>query len=235
MKQSHEKFLTKDKLKENAETWKYDTNVNEKNSGLYAFNRTESAEENNLNIIRLHGVSFIKDVIPKLIAGKKKGEKVKILDIGAGAAFFADEIREAFPDQVRVFSTGLSKKIAKDYRKKNKLKENQKLHPDDLKWRSILELSNFEEFDLIIDTFGEYNYGISESFTKNAAEGRAASYLTAVIKKLKPGGQASLVSNFNYFWTVEGKNFLEQLGEKHNVRITSPKELPNLLRIEKPK
>lgn len=159
------------------------------------------------------------EVIPSLILNKKQG-KVKILDVGAGVGFFTEQIRKKFPDEVEVFSTGLSKKSARDYRKSEKnVNFAKNLHPQDLKWRTILELSDFEEFDLIIDTFGEqanliYKKDAVKSFEK---------YLRAVLAKLKKGGWASIypihILDESQYKT-ETEEIISRLGKEHKVQIT---------------
>jgi hypothetical protein len=103
----------------------------------------------------LHGEFIILSVIPRLLKNKPVGYKLKILDNGGGIGVLTDQIRKRFGNEVEVYSTGLSKRVAKKYRKEN---DYPNLHKNDLKWRSIEELSDFPEFDLIIDTFGELYY-----------------------------------------------------------------------------
>lgn len=55
------------------------------------------------------------------------------------------------------------------------------LHPDEAKWRSILELSDWPEFDLIIDTLGELLY--VDSYIEFRQK------LAACVAKLRPGGR----------------------------------------------
>jgi hypothetical protein len=161
---------------------------------------------------------------------------VNILDVGAGAATFSDEIRNKFGDKVQVYSTGLSKKVARDYRKNNEL---DKLHPNDLKWRSILELSAFEEFDLIIDTIGEFSYsvaGLQQKEKGGESPEKAQEYLQAVVKKLRPGGVASIASYYvlSYASGV-GKETIKELEKEYNVTISPVKDSSrSLLRIYKP-
>jgi hydroxymethylpyrimidine pyrophosphatase-like HAD family hydrolase len=46
---------------------------------------------------------------------------------------------------------------------------DHKLHTDDLKWRSIRELTDFPEFDLIIETNGEFYYSYGTERRKKSA------------------------------------------------------------------
>jgi len=102
---------------------------------------------------------------------------------------------------VKVYTAGLSKKSAREYKKDRYKtfnidtgpKPSPSLQPDDLRWRSILELSDYPEFDLIIDTFGEQLYSTHPegNFAKISVEIFEA-YIRAVIKKLLPGGRAFL-------------------------------------------
>ena len=72
----------------------------------------------------------------------------------------------------------------------------EKLHPNDLKWRSIKELSNYEEFDLIIDTYGEFAYSTGANMDLQPINGvsteRVFDHLFFIAAKLKPGGTAYL-------------------------------------------
>lgn len=131
-----------------------------------------------------HSRSLIDSVIPKLLATNKK---VKILELGAGTCLATDEIKNKFPDEVKfgklkVYSTGLVKRTAQQQRANFKLEQ---LHRNDLKWRSVKQLSDFPEFHLIYETFGELKY--SANSLKSLKE-----YLTLICKKLMPGGFASI-------------------------------------------
>ena len=138
----------------------------------------------------MHGVPLLGELIPELIK-KRGGAQVRILDVGAGAGFFTDEIRKTFGNKVKVFSTGLSKENAQAFRDIHLDPENSKLHKDDLKWKSVVELSDFEEFDLIMDTFGEFTYmldGIMGNDKK--VFDRIEDYFRIIARKLKRGGVA---------------------------------------------
>ncbi len=228
-----DKLITKDRMKEKVDDWQFALAAQEKVGLEYKFDRLDRGEN---SVSELHGVSFIRNVIPELIKTKKNGEKVRILDSGAGAAFFTDEIRKAFGDKVEVFSTGLSKEVALAHRKKNKPVGEHELHPNDLKWYSILQLSDFEEFDLIIDTFGEYYYNVKQGgFNSDENYADTLDHLTAVIKKLKPGGLASIVPT-NALLDPSGVRFqsmLQQLEEQYGVTTEILEHNPDVLRIEK--
>jgi hypothetical protein len=144
-------------------------------------------------IDRLHTYSFVGDLIPKKIEELRGSRPVKILLVGGGIGVFAEQLRAKFKDQINVYSTGLSKRLVKGIRRDigtaagfaingHLINISNKLHLHDLKWRSILQLSEFPEFDFIIDTVGEYFY----------AEYIRERYLRAVIAKLLPGGMASI-------------------------------------------
>jgi SAM-dependent methyltransferase len=239
MKFKGEKFLSKEELKNKVKSWQKSASEREASGFRYEVARTDKngpsvpgAQEKD-SIESLHGVSFIRDIIPELIAKKRNAEKVKILDVGAGAALFTDEIRKSFPGKVEVFSTGIRKKTAKEYRKENVPTGENNLHPNDLKWRSILELRDFEEFDLIIDTFGEYFYSDMSSVPDDRRR-IITEYLTSVIKKLKPGGVASLSPRMISKYTNQGyadRPFLDSLESQYRVKISQIE--PHSLRIEK--
>ena len=225
-----EKFLPQSQLLvEKAGDWQYATSKQERSATpLYGGLEFSRGSE---DIKKIHGIDFLNDIIPRLIFNKEKGEKLRILDIGAGAAIFADQVRNTFPEDVIVFSTGLSKKTAKDFRNKS---GNAKLHQNDLKWRSITELSDFEEFDLIIDTFGEFNYQVfsKQEFNPKAVKKRFLELLTIVIKKLKPGGIASI----SPWHTLQETGELGMLEQKYNVSINKVSVVGQkepVLRVEK--
>jgi SAM-dependent methyltransferase len=155
-------------------------------------------------IKEVHLISFIDEVIPRMLEQKKPGEKVRILDVGGGIGVYAEELRKHFKDRVAVATTGISKAFARDVRKREKGTPYilggiaEKLHPQDLKWRSVYELSDYPEFDLIIDSFGELEYSVNYYDYRDVEKVR--DYLRIVCRKLKSGGEASLfplyISNF---------------------------------------
>lgn len=131
-----------------------------------------------------HSRSLINNVIPELLATNKK---IKILELGAGTCLATDEIRNKFSNEIesgklKVYSTGLVKRTAQQQRVKFDLKQ---LHQNDLKWRSIKQLSDFPEFHLIYETFGELKYSANRLSSLKE-------YLTLICKKLMPGGFASI-------------------------------------------
>lgn len=136
-----------------------------------------------LSISKAQELYFIRDIIPKMLERKRtQGEKeyANILDVGGGIGLYAQQIRDNFgPEKVRVYTTGLRKRLAKKVREKR----GGRLDKDDLRWRSILQLRDFPEFDLILDTWGEFYYTDDKNKQK---------YLDAVIKKLLPNGFACI-------------------------------------------
>ena len=192
-------FLDKASLKELAKTWKAGaqkfepTHIGGSNYPVnYFADRIEGNHREDETIEHIHGESFIEKVIPNKLKDLKPGQKLKILDNGAGAALFVDQIRAAFDDKVDVYSTGISKRVAQTYRRDHLL---PKLKLKDLKWRSISQLKDFPEFDLIIDTWGEQYYRTignrkGENLLVDASE--YEKHLEQVVKKLLPGGYASL-------------------------------------------
>jgi len=182
------------------------------------------ADKNDLDIAQVHGVSFIKEVIPKLIQNKieesirlnRPVEKVRILDVGGGVGIYAEQLRKTFGDDVEVLTTGLRKKPVRQFRKlADKINKadpeikdamywktagpildgniSGKMHKNDLIKRSVLEFRDFPEFDLLIETAGELAY--QTDFNRQADLSTLKfleEYLCAVVKKLKPGGVASI-------------------------------------------
>jgi hypothetical protein len=241
MKFKAEKFLPETEIKKRSADWKKQARGKELGPGFHSYvvtrvegkNYNRDLVQSGFSIESAHHISFIEIVIPELIAQKKPGEKVKILDVGAGVGAYAEQIRRMFSDKVEVYSTGLSKKAAIGYRKHQKETYDlspiesdlnpplsSKLHPNELKWRSVKELSDFEEFDLIIDTYGEAFYSkkiyghASEKLTQERML-EFSTYLSIVVKKLKPGGIISIAP-------CSIKDFIdttEELGKKLGVKI----------------
>ncbi len=153
-----------------------------------------------------HGVDFFAE-IEQRITHLKPGESVKVLILGGDTAFFNDELRRRFGDSVDVYGTTLEtaysrirkRDIVQKIQDKNNplhlsegLREylmdtlSADIHPNDRKWRSIVQMANFPEFDMIIDTFGEIRYSSSSS-----EEGGARLFeltMRAALLKLQPGG-----------------------------------------------
>lgn len=229
-----ENFLGPDELKNSADSWQKmakelepaGKNEQVKNyygkkriyrEDIFTVDRVEghvNTDEMERNIINIHQVSFIQEVIPKLRKELPKGKNLKILDVGAGTALFSDQLRKELED-VKVYSTGLSKQAANAHRKE---KGYFKMHPDDLKWRSILELSDFEEFDLIIDTFGELGYALWGKETEEAIS-ILKRYLMAVIRKLNPGGFASITYSRSRIPKELFENVIQEMNKIANINI----------------
>lgn len=237
MKFKGEKFLTPNELKSKAQDWKKQAKKKESpesDPSSYYHNGVDRIEEHpreGKNIKEEHGVSFLEKIIPSLIRTKKDGKRVKILDLGGGVGDFANQIRQKFGAKVEVFTTGLSKKAAREFKKKRfkelhrnpdfrqVLKTPLSLHPNDLKWRSVLELSDYPEFDLIIDTIGEQYY---QKFTKETPLVTYLNYIRAVAKKLNSGGQAYITPSLT-LWNISMAHpeLLENLESELNVVINN--------------
>lgn len=174
----------------------------------------------------LHGMSFIKYIEDQLKDRDTKYGKFKVLDLGGGAGLFAEQLRQKFGNKIDVFTTGLRKKPAKELRRNDKqihelqgLKFGKKINVQDLKWRSIEQLTNYPEFDLIIDTWGEALYTETD-FKK---------YLMAVIAKLQPNGLASIT--FDSERKDDGQTLAEMLKNLHTIVVEFEGE--GLMRIRK--
>lgn len=189
----------------------------------YPVTRTEGNKIEGADISGAHFERFIAETIPRLIA-ENPDRKIKIIDIGGGAALFAKQIRDAFGDKVEVFTTGLKKKAAKMARAKEGLSE--KLDKNDLKWRSILQLHDFPEFDLMVDTFGEFFMG------DKTLEGQMV-YITTVIKKMALGGHASIWAGYLHHKIINS-DILRKMEIENGVKIEFV-ELSRVLKIDKPK
>lgn len=183
------------------------------------------SDDKTSRIEAVHSQRFIFDVIPKLLAKKPEGQKkVRVLDVATGAGLWAQQVREHhFNGEVSVVSTGLSPGEARRYRKAKGLPP---LHKDDFIAQSILQLNAEEEFDLIVETYGEFHYNLTRKiFDPEYLE----AYLEMVVRKLNPGGIASIAefspkmvdiaSDFEQ-GTVEGilSTMLQNLKDKYYLK-----------------
>ena len=195
-----------------------------------------TGKETDRTLETYHDRSLLQDIAKKIEMLRSQGDqrKVKILDAGAGAGLFTEQIRKKFGKDVDVFSTGIRKKAAKilrksliegsneDYHLPEGISIESRLHKNDLKWRSVAELSDYPEFDFIFDTGGEFIY-VSDTESapisgmdmgqiysamaeQEAYRGRSWEYLQIVCKKLLPGGEASLG-----FISAQSTNFIEMM------------------------
>jgi hypothetical protein len=244
------KFVDSEDLKTLSEEWRTESRSNEpagKTSGskmIYGYQafRFESDDGFGLGkrLKELHGESIIHDVIPRLLGKLPRGKKLKILDNGGGAGLLTDQIRREFGDRVEVCSTGLSKQAAREYRKRENLPP---LHKDDLKWRSIQELSDYPEFGLIIDTYDEQYYRSRQHLGFLYVDGSFGlssisewyKHIGQVTKKLLPGGYATIAPVC--FATKEEREIaLSKIKEKFKINAywgpTDTKRLKSL-KIEK--
>jgi SAM-dependent methyltransferase len=176
-------------------------------------------------IKEVHLISFIHETIPRMLKQKKPGEKVRILDVGGGIGVYAEELRKHFKDRVTVATTGISKAFARDVRKREKGTPYilggiaEKLHPQDLKWRSVYELSDYPEFDLILDSFGELEYSVN--YYDYGDIEKVRDYLRIVCRKLKSGGEASLFPLYiSDFERREYHEMRDDLCQKEGVEMT---------------
>ncbi|MBD3244905.1 MAG: hypothetical protein GF335_02840 [Candidatus Moranbacteria bacterium] len=241
-----EKFLSADDFSKKIPEWKLKSMVFEgEDKHQYVANRYENrigyspTPENKFpssDIKVCHGISFIDDIIkPSIEKRDNNNPKYTILDIGAGIGLYAEQLRKEFGNNIKVFSTGLRKKPAIETR--GKISQvldffdgniNKKLHPNDLKWRSIAELSDFEEFDLMIDTFGEFEYSIStiDDLTR---------YLTIGIKKLRENGVLSIATTKINCFKGELEKQIEELNtilnKFSNINFKIEKSSNNIIQI----
>lgn len=114
----------------------------------------------------------------------KKNQKLRVLDLGAGSCRLTDELRSRFRD-IKVFSTGLSPKVAEATRRGSGL---GRLHRDDLICQSIEQMRNYPEFDLIFSIYGELHYGPKSHPLEECDSNKLKNKLDALIRKLNPGG-----------------------------------------------
>jgi len=88
----------------------------------------------------------------------------------------------------------------------------EKLDRNDLKLRSIQQMKNFPEFDIIIDTIGELHY-------TEDSEDNIYNFLIAIISKLTPGGKAFINSPL-----------LGSFGENRNIEDDADRPMTRMLR-----
>lgn len=238
-------FITPKEQKELIDGWKNGISIEDsrKTSG-YCINRCEGMGDYrgpaqwSTSIDTLHAESFIGN-IAKLIKKRENdpelsSKKIQVLDVGGGIGVYAEQLRGIFNDKIKVTTTGLSpssaSKIRDNFSDQNvetgwslpSWQISKKMHPDDLVCQSILQMSNYPEFDLIIDTFGEQYY-IDERFIEK--------YINAVICKLKPGGMASIAP----LKCIEKiKNMKNELESKYQVEMNLTNSIsPYNERLEK--
>ena len=154
----------------------------------YTHNRVEQGDSMHLNSV--YPISPKETLIPELIRSNPQ-RKIKILDLGAGSAQYTDSLRSNFEGKIKVFSTGISKRAAKEARKIDGLR---RLHSNDLKWRSIEELKDKPEFDLILSSYGEIFYGTKpnpqHATVEKELEPKLYAKLKKIMMKLNDGGIA---------------------------------------------
>ncbi|MEI7510738.1 MAG: hypothetical protein WCJ84_01125 [Candidatus Peregrinibacteria bacterium] len=217
-------FLTPEELKIRSEIWKNASNHKE-GGGIIAYPCTRYENytgykplENSIDA--RHGERFLSETIPQMLETRNK---IKVLDIGGGMGLHAEQMRKIFgEDVIRVFTTGLCKKPYREFRRKYAqtyanngfFQEDisQKPHRDDLQWRSLSQLSDFPEFDIILDTYGEHMYACDTNETFEQ-------YFRMVAKKLLPGGHASISPLSSFPVEKKGQQFtlshlIAEIGEK---------------------
>lgn len=177
--------------------WQRQAEEYEGSASKYGMFRTDGESnwpfETDKTINELHGMSFL-EYIERRLGERSNSGKFKVLDVGGGAGLFADQLKEKFGDDISVFTTGLKKSVAQEQREQS---GKSSLPKEYLKWRSIRELQNFPEFDLITDTFGEFYYEAGgtpdprKSEKPKNAEERLRKYLYAIVAKLDDEGMAS--------------------------------------------
>jgi len=182
------------------------------------------------SIRRLHNHSFTKEIIPKLLERKegkrlkildvgggrgkfaeeirkKFGDRVDVYSTGLSKSAEKKQRWLEFENNLREvnnkykyddFGYGEGERwLEMDGGQRN---SPLLVHKNDMKWSSILQLSKFEEFDLIADTYGEFFYTTNvfanEKKDPNEMTGvdleAMKRYLEVVCSKLMPGGLCSI-------------------------------------------
>ncbi len=195
-------FLTPEDHRKMVTVWQSQSLKHERKYGeIYRYG-VQRREENEiitnilfLGVATIHGKSIYAE-IEKRLAARQHGHKIKVLDVGGGAGIYADNLCEKFQDNITVYTTGLRKGNALQYRRTQKIQTP--LRKTYLKWRSISELSNYPEFDIIIDTLGEFYYTtgdrqqIIQHLPKDKITPALEQYVYCAIAKLKDGGLLSV-------------------------------------------
>ncbi len=232
---SGEPFLNSDERKDKINEWQDRAWMNETGrfQGLSykSASRVEGVGGQDDDISSVHREWFVNLTIPKLIT-ENPGRKIKIMDLGGGNGMYAKQIRDTFGDKVEVFTTGLKKKAAEKSLEINDKKA--KPNKNDLKWRSILELHDFPEFDLIVDTYGEALYSLK--MRSDVSVNDISKYFNAVSKKLLPGGHASI--DFYPIFEMDQslvEDVFRDLEKQCGVKISFEGKDNFIVKIDKPK
>lgn len=189
--------------------------------------RIGSFSQKNNNLIELHGTSFIKEVIPGMVV-KKPGQKIRVLDVGAGQGLYAEQMRIKCRGKVDVDTTGLT---------------DMDLH------RSILEFTSADKKDLIIDSYGEFFYTTNNFKDQEKKEKEILgvnfeameNYLDAVCNMLEPGGVCS-VAPFRFLVDpghptgddLEIRKIFSRLEQVYGVSFSREQAAEGVLKIVKP-
>jgi hypothetical protein len=154
----------------------------------FQYNVSRIEKGDNMNLNNNYMVSPRKTLIPELIQANPN-RKIKVIDLGTGNGEYMDSLRKSFSREAKFYSTGISKRTAKKSRQDQNLGP---LHRNDLKWRSIEELDDRPEFDLIMSSFGELFYGTKPNPETTDIEKenpyKLATRLKKVMSKLNDGG-----------------------------------------------
>ena len=161
--------------------------------------------------------------------GDKK-RPVRILVLGGDVGFFNDEVRHNYGNKVEVFGTTIETAYSRKRKRaiiewlktKSEFKEpetkdyllkalQKDIHPNDRKWRSIVEMRDFPEFDMIIDTYGELKYSSAGKDIYDQGERLFDLTMKAALLKLLPGGDL-YISDLDKI--LEERNFNKFVGEK---------------------
>ncbi len=185
----------------------------------YIMGRHLDAGNKDFDLNNLHGINFIEHIEKKIEeTGANRRNPLMILDLGGGMHFFSDQLRAKFGSKVKVVSTGISADVSQKARDIVASANTElphvgaipkELHPDDSKMHSIFQMNKTEEggapkeeFDLIVDTFGEQYYGLE------GKSGKLEKFLEAILAKLKSGGMAT-IAPFGSFARHEGQKIRE--------------------------
>lgn len=257
---SESPFLNSAEYEKMTSAWRKDVQREEekinRNDIPYKMGRHLDAKNNEFDLNDLHGINFLEIIEEKIKSGgANRRNPLMILDLGGGMHFFSDQLRAKFGSKVQVISTGLSKDVSEKAREIIKKAGTQlphsglvkkELHPDDSKMHSVFQMNKTEddgspkqEFDLIVDTYGEQYYGLEGN------SGGLEKYLEVILAKLKSGGVATIMP-FGSFGRYEGEKIresnygasevhqiLERLKEKCEVEHISKGNGQFVLRITK--
>lgn len=172
----------------------------------------------------IHHINFFDNIDQRLNRLREASAErpIRVLVLGGDVALFNDELRARYGRQVDVVGTTIETAYSRirkraimqdlnDASKPRRLSDetrqyllsvlNNDIHPNDRKWRSIVQMRDFPEFDMIIDSYGEITYSAPVSEGDDPTLFQLT--MRAALAKLLPGGDL-FVANMPYTFRRQG-------------------------------